>query len=144
MAQVADRHKVIHASCVTLGRLAVLLVGPSGSGKSALALELMALGAQLVADDRTVLTLRDTGLIASCPASIRGRIEARGVGLLAAESAAHAQVVLAVDLGATETERLPPLRHMIVLGHSIVLLHTPEHRHFPAAILQYLKGGRSA
>jgi HPr kinase/phosphorylase len=104
----------------------------------------MALGAELVADDRTVLSLHDTGLIASCPASIRGRIEARGVGLLAADTVARACVVLAVDLGAHENERLPPLRHMIVLGHSIVLLHTPQNGHFPAAILQYLKGGRSA
>ena len=90
MAQDADRQKVIHASCVALGRSAVLLVGPSGSGKSALALELMALGAELVADDRTVLSLHDTGLIASCPASIRGRIDARGVGLLAADTVARA------------------------------------------------------
>ena len=139
-----NEQKIIHASCVTLGYSAVLLTGPSGSGKSALALQLMALGAALIADDRTVLRVRDTDLIASCPPSIRGRIEARGVGLLVADTAVQARVVLAVDLGTSESERLPPQRHMIVLGHSIPLLHTPEHRHFPAAIVQYLKGGRSA
>ena len=144
MTQDSDRQKTIHASCVALGNSAVLLIGPSGSGKSALALQLMALGAVLIADDRTVLTVRDTGLIASCPPSIRGRIEARGVGLLVADTAVRARVVLAVDLGISEDDRLPPLRHKIVLGHSIALLHTPAHRHFPAAILQYLKGGRSA
>lgn len=144
MTQDSDRQKTIHASCVALGNSAVLLIGPSGSGKSALALQLMALGAVLIADDRTVLTVRDTGLIASCPPSIRGRIEARGVGLLVADTAVRARVVLAVDLGISEDDRLPPLRHKIVLGHNIALLHTPAHRHFPAAILQYLKGGRSA
>jgi len=144
MKHDSDRQKTIHASCVALGNSAVLLTGPSGSGKSALALELMALGADLIADDRTVLTVRDTGLIASCPPSIRGRIEVRGVGLLVADTVAQARVVLAIDLGVSEDERLPPLRHKIVLGHSIPLLHTPAHRHFPAAIVQYLKGGRSA
>ena len=144
MTQEIDRQKTIHASCVALGNSAVLLFGPSGSGKSALALQLMALGADLIADDRTVLTVRDTGLMATCPPSIRGQIEAHGVGLLVADTTAQARVVLAVDLGVSEDERLPPLRHKIVLGQSIALLHTPAQRHFPAAIVQYLKGGRSA
>ncbi len=134
---------IVHASCVALDRRAVLLRGASGSGKSALALQLMALGAVLVADDRVILGLRDGAVAAWCPAPIRGRIEARGVGLLAAETAARAIVHLVVDLDRQETDRLPPRRETTLLGQRIPLLHAVRSAHFPAAILQYLKGGRS-
>ncbi len=56
---------IVHASCVAFGGAGVLILGPSGSGKSALALALMGLGAALVADDRVLLTLP------SAPASRR-------------------------------------------------------------------------
>lgn len=132
---------ILHASAVALRSRALLILGPSGSGKSALALHLMALGAGLIADDRTRVTLRDGHPVASSPAAIRGRIEARGLGILAAEPAAPAPVVLAVDLGQIERERLPRLRHIDLLGYAIPLLHKVETPHFPAALLQYLKGG---
>ena len=121
-----------------------MILGPSGSGKSALALQLMAMGCDLVSDDRTVVTARDGVLIASAPEAIRGRIEARGVGLLTAAAAPSATVVLAVDLRRDETERLPPWRTHRVLDIDLPLLHRVASPHFPAAILQYLKSGRAA
>ena len=132
---------LLHASAVSLGRRALLILGPSGAGKSALALELMALGAGLIADDRTQVRLHDGVPVASCPPAIRGRIEARGLGLLNAEAAPPAPVAGAVDLGKAEAERLPPLRQMLLLGVSIRLFHTPGSGHFPAALIQYLKAG---
>ena len=75
----------LHASCVALDGRGVLILGRSGAGKSSLALELMALGARLVADDRTVLHADDGAPVASCPPAILGKIEARGVGILAAD-----------------------------------------------------------
>ncbi|MHC0051859.1 HPr kinase/phosphorylase [Actibacterium sp. D379-3] len=135
---------ILHASCVALSGRGVLILGASGTGKSALALDLMARGAALVADDRTCLTSRDGGLIASAPAPIRGMIEARGVGLLAAETCGAAPVVLAIDMNRIEDERLPPRRDTTILGCRLDLLHKVEHTHFPAAIVQYLKGGRCA
>lgn len=122
----------------------VLILGPSGSGKSGLALQLMALGCDLVSDDRTAVAARDGVLVATAPEAIRGRIEARGVGLLAAEPARVARIVLAVDLGHLEADRLPPWRLHTVLGVELPLLHRVESAHFPAAILQYLKAGRTA
>lgn len=132
---------LIHASCVALDGRALLILGASGAGKSSLALQLMALGAGLVADDSTRIDLRGGWPVASAPGPIRGRIEARGVGILAADPAPPARVVVAVDLDQSETERLPPPRHMVLLGCRVALLHKAESLHFAAAILQYLKGG---
>ena len=41
----------LHATCVTLGDRGMLITGPSGIGKSDLALRLIDGGAKLVADD---------------------------------------------------------------------------------------------
>jgi len=135
---------ILHASCVALGPVAVLIIGASGSGKSSLALELMSRGGTLVADDRTVIMARDGALFASSPPNIRGQIEARGVGILSAHSVASATVALVVDLDHVEDHRLPPDRRMTLGGIELPLVHSTVHGHFPAAILQYLRGGRSA
>lgn len=133
--------EILHATSVSVNERAMLIVGPSGAGKSALALEMMALGAGLIADDRTQVTSRDNQIYASCPPAISGKIEARGIGILAAEPSSPAPIVLAVDLGREETERLPPKRHMLILNSQIPLLHKPAIGHFPAALMQYLKLG---
>ena len=134
---------VLHATCVAWGARAVLIRGPSGSGKSALGLEMMAGGAGLVADDRTELSAQEGRLVARCPPAIRGMIEARGVGLLRAEAVGEAEVVVIADLGAEEAERLPPWREERVLGLALPCLQKPASGRFAAALLQYLKAGRS-
>ncbi len=101
------------------------------------------MGATLVADDRTLIEADGDILIARCPDPIRGRIEARGVGILAAESQASARVALVVDLDKTEDQRLPPQRSVVLQAITLPLVHSSVHRHFPAAILQYLRGVRS-
>lgn len=135
---------LMHASCVDHGGRGLLILGPSGSGKSALALELMAMGARLVADDRTLLTLAGEGVEARCPPALLGMIEARGLGLLNADPVSFTRIALAVDLGSRETERLPPIRHISVLGKPVDLVLGQEGRHFPAALLRYLTAGRRA
>lgn len=120
----------------------VLITGASGSGKSALALALMASGARLVADDGVLLCPRDGRLVATCPAALSGLIEARGVGLLRAWPLAEAEIVLVVDLDQVETERLPHRRTATLAGIALPCLHKVEAAYFPAAILQYLKGSR--
>ncbi|WP_328756763.1 HPr kinase/phosphorylase [Fuscibacter oryzae] len=120
----------------------LLVLGPSGAGKSALALQLMALGAQLVADDRTEVTATQTGLYATCPPAIAGLIEARGVGILNAPALPRARLVLAVDLGQTESDRLPPFRSVTIMGTALPLVLGSQSAHFPSALLCYLQGGR--
>ncbi|TCP40527.1 HPr kinase/phosphorylase [Rhodovulum marinum] len=133
----------VHASCVAADGRAVLILGGSGAGKSALALQLIALGARLVADDRTILSAGAGGLMARAPDAIRGRIEARFVGLLAAPVQAEAPVALAVDLDRPETERLPPRREARFLERAVPLLHRVDQPYFPAAILLHLTHGRT-
>ena len=56
----------VHATCVAVNGKGVLIVGASGSGKSTLALQMLAMGAELVADDQVILRLREQGIWASC------------------------------------------------------------------------------
>ncbi len=96
----------LHASCVALGDAAVLLAGPSGSGKSDLALRLIDRGAMLVSDDYTLL-YNDRGLLkAKAPPTIAGKIEVRGIGIIEMEMAPETPVVMLFDL-ACAVERFP-------------------------------------
>ncbi len=142
MAGAPEPGEILHASCIALAGRGVLIRGASGTGKSALALQLMALGAGLVADDRVIVKRAGARLIASCPPAIAGRIEARFVGLLRADAVGPVPLALVVDLDRAETERLPPHRRTSVLGLELALLHNVGTGHFPAAIRQYLVGGR--
>jgi len=93
---------------------AVLLRGPSGSGKSDLALRLIESGGRLVADDQTHLARRGRSLVATPPPALAGMIEARGVGIVRLQRnqlLAQATVALLVDLVPPERiERLPELQ----------------------------------
>ena len=135
---------VLHASCVAFGDRAALILGPSGAGKSALAPQLLAIGAALVADDRTLVAPSGGGLVARAPHGLPALLEARGVGLLRAAPVGEATVVLAVDLGAQETLRLPPRRVWQCCGIAVECVHGPATAHFPAAIRQYILYGRAA
>lgn len=116
-------HIQIHASCVELGGIGVLLLGQSGSGKSDLALRLIDAGGRLVADDRTDLHLRGDRLMASSPAPIAGKIEVRGVGIVPLTHVAEAPVGLAIELVASENvERLPAAQCRNWLGIDVPLL----------------------
>ncbi len=98
----------IHATTVAIRDRAVLIEGPSGAGKSDLALRLIDRGAVLVSDDRTCLASEDGTLYAEAPATIAGRLEVRGVGIVDMASQGPLPVALVVVLG--EPERLPELR----------------------------------
>ncbi len=101
----------LHASCVAIAGEAVLLRGPSGSGKSDLALRLIDAGARLVADDGTQLRRDGSRLIASAPAAIRGLIEIRGLGPVAMLPAPPTPVALLIDLvGPEAVPRMPEPR----------------------------------
>jgi HPr kinase/phosphorylase len=114
---------LVHGTTVAIGGRAVLLRGPSGSGKSDLALRLIDAGARLVADDRSELR-RDAGaILARAPETIVGLIEARGIGILRVASLASAELALIVDLVAPDAvERMPEPRNETILGVSVPLI----------------------
>ena len=134
--------EILHASCVAHQGRAVLILGASGSGKSALALQLMALGADLVADDRTELRLVRDQIMADVPVAISGLIEARGVGILKAKPAGATPVTMVIDMNRKEHSRLPEPQSTVLLGQSLPLLAAVAAPHFPAAVLQMLAAGR--
>lgn len=117
----------IHATCVALGERAVLLIGPSGSGKSDLALRLIDRGATLVSDDRVSIDLKDGNLIASSPGPMFGKIEVRGLGICSVRAQSEAIVALVVKLG-EESERLPEPHFETLEGIALPLLHLDPHR----------------
>lgn len=133
----------LHATCVAHGGKGLLILGKSGAGKSSLALAMIALGAVLVADDRTDIALMDGKLIASPPESLQGLIEARGIGLLRLPYIAATALTAAVDLDQPESDRLPPRRHIELMGQSIDLILGSHYLHFPAALMCYLAGARA-
>ena len=131
----------LHATAVAFEGKGVLILGAAGAGKSGLALQLMAMGCQLVADDQTELTRTGDAIWARAPDAIKGLIEARGIGILQAQPT-EAQIILAVDLDQIENDRLPKPHEMDCLGLALPCLHKVDSASWPAAILQYLKGGR--
>jgi serine kinase of HPr protein (carbohydrate metabolism regulator) len=52
MTETSQIHDQIHGTCIAIDETAVIFLGPSGSGKSDLALRLIDEGATLIADDR--------------------------------------------------------------------------------------------
>jgi len=116
-----DPARTIHATCVALDGHGLLLRGPSGAGKSDLALRLIDGGALLVADDRTVLSLRGGILRAAAPAALAGLLEVRGIGPRPVTAGAEsAPVALIVDLvGAGAIERLPAAETEPLLGVAV-------------------------
>ena len=110
----------LHATCVAIDGAGVLLTGPSGAGKSDLALRLMAAGADLVADDRTNVSIEGEILTARAPTLLSGKMEVRGVGIVATPALDACPVVLAIDLVARDrVERLPERDTLDILGIAV-------------------------
>lgn len=135
----------VHGTAVAVDGRGLLIVGGTGTGKSALALAMIGLGAKLVSDDQTLLSLAKGDVMLTCPnPDLSGVIEARNVGLLRTEAIAGAPLTLVVDLDLTETERLPPRRSVTVLGCVIDLVYGTQSPTFPVALMLHLRHGRYA
>ncbi len=113
--------EIIHATAVAIGGRAVLLQGPSGVGKSDLALRLIDRGATLVSDDYTLLVRDGPRLLARPPATIAGRIELRGVGIVAVGYLAEAPVAMIFALAETP-DRMPEPRFCTIAGIEVPAL----------------------
>ncbi len=113
----------IHATTIDINGSGVLLSGPSGSGKSDLALRLIDGGARLVADDRTDLALADGRLVASAPRELAGRMEVRGLGVLEKDAVPQTVLALVVELVDPENvERVPKAATTTLLGVDVLVV----------------------
>ncbi len=115
--------ETVHASTVAIEGRAVMITGPSGSGKSDLALRLLDRGFTLVSDDQTLVRKSGDRVIASAPATIAGKLEIRGIGIVDMEAVKDVPVALIVELTG-ELLRLPddsPERR--ILGVSVPLIN---------------------
>ncbi|APG82846.1 hypothetical protein SAMCCGM7_Ch0044 [Sinorhizobium americanum CCGM7] len=127
-------HRNIHGTAIVLGTTGFLITGPSGSGKSALALacisEVKRRGrfAALVADDRVELTLANGRIVARCPPTIRGLIEIRGSGIAEVETLPACILDWAIMPGRAPFDpRLPPEQEelKLELGRNLPMLRLP-------------------
>jgi serine kinase of HPr protein (carbohydrate metabolism regulator) len=114
--------ETVHASTVAMDGRAVLIIGPSGSGKSDLALRMLDRDFTLVSDDQTIVRRDGDRLIASAPATIGGKLEIRGVGIVEMDTVKDVPVALLVEL-TSEIQRLPDdRRERPVLGVKLPLV----------------------
>jgi len=124
----------IHATAIVIGTTGLLFTGPSGSGKSAIALHCIeeacgrGLFAAMVSDDQVLISKANGCLIARAPESIAGLAEMRGAGIVAVETIEAAVLHRAIrPLEAPLAERLPPEaeRLEVLPAHSLPLTRLP-------------------
>src|SRR5262249_29599996 len=134
-----DLDATIHASAVLVGNSAVLIRGPSGSGKSRLALDLIVCGragmiakAELVGDDRLHVSAEAGALVVRTAENHAGQLEVRGLGIRRLPFAREARVGLVVDLDADDAARLPEPSSLEITLNGVKLPRIPVGRGFAA------------
>ena len=149
-----------HGTCVAMKSRGLLIIGRSGSGKSAVALALLGLGCDLVCDDCVCLSVekgvenseQTDVIIATPPATAKPMIEARGIGLLNAPLipltplTAKTRLIAVVDMDSASDSRLPPREYATLQTAKqtarIDLIRGANQPNLHFALLQYLIHGR--
>ena len=122
-----------HCSVVEIDGSGVLIEGPSGAGKTSLALALLerasqqGLDAALVCDDQALLCARNTALYAATPASIAGKAELRGYGIIALTHKPETRVRLVVRMiEDARIDRMPEPATATLAGIELPRLDVPQ------------------
>ncbi len=129
----------IHGSAVLVGDRAVLIRGPSGSGKSRLAFDLILAGETgqipktiLIGDDRLYLEIRQYQLYIRPVRELAGLIEVRGLGIRRCDFMDEAIIGLVVDLSADDAERQPTPKALSMVVNGVKLPRIPVGEGYPA------------
>jgi len=133
----------LHGSAVALNDRGLLITGDAGSGKTQLMVEMMALGAGLVADDWVVIERgRAVGLVMSAPGPIQGLVELRGIGLVRMPSFIdQAPLTCVVDLNRYAAERLPHPDQRGLLGIQFPVIFGKNRPGLAPALMAMLRAG---
>jgi serine kinase of HPr protein (carbohydrate metabolism regulator) len=139
---------ILHAGLVAqrLGGLwrGALIVGPSGVGKSDLALRALESGFRLVADDRTQVWASGGVLFGRAPRPLAELIEVRGHGITPEPAIGQAEIVLMVRCveGPAQVARMPDPATETLAGLTVPLAYLdPREPSAPAKLrraMQYL------
>ena len=114
---------LIHATCVAIAGIGVVIRGHSGAGKSDLALRLIDGGAELVSDDYCNVAVDAGRLSITPPANIAGQIEVRGYGIVKLPFCPRVTVGLVVDLKQeADIERMPERQTCVIDGVTVPCL----------------------
>lgn len=112
---------LLHATAIAINDNGILLLGPSGSGKSDLALRLIDRGAKLVSDDAVPINTSSQMPLVTAAPNIAGKLEVRGLGICSVAHVPSAPLRLVVQL-VGKTERMPPDNLTITVGRFSVPL----------------------
>jgi serine kinase of HPr protein (carbohydrate metabolism regulator) len=119
----------IHATALVLGHRGILIRGPSGSGKSSLALSLLqstgGTFSRLVGDDRIYLEAAHGRLLMRPPMALQGLIEIRGIGIVRMPFEPVAVAHLVVDIAASDVQRLPQSEDLSASIAGVTLTRLP-------------------
>ena len=142
----------VHATALVVGETGILITGPSGSGKSRLAMELLQSArvagrfAALVADDQVLLRAVGGRVLAVTPKTISGLIELRGIGILRVPGLQRAVMHLAIAVTPQDdATRLPPAddRYEPGAGLSLPMVHAVAgHLRNPLELVEALTEGK--
>lgn len=145
VTSAADTVGTVHATALVVGETGLLVTGPSGSGKSKLAMDLIQAAAvrgrfaALVSDDRVGLQVAGKRVLAIAPPPIAGMIELRGSGIMTMTHLPRAVMHVAIAVGrAQDQPRLPPAgaRYTPEPGVDLPLFHmVPGHLHDPMDLI---------
>ncbi|MDH4440537.1 MAG: HPr kinase/phosphorylase [Rhizobium sp.] len=134
----------IHGTAIVVDGTGLLFIGPSGSGKSALAFDCLAeaglrgSSCALVADDQVFVYRRDGQVVAQRPEAIRGLIELRYSGIVTLESVEMTELHFAIlPVHPEESARLPPEaeRHLLAGDITLPVIRVPSWTRFPLALI---------
>ena len=130
---------LIHSTGVVFEGKGLLCVGPSGAGKTQMALDLMALGGDLIADDRVYLQAKDDVLIMQRPVPVQNLIELRGIGVVPTPSVAEHPVTLIINFTWEGERRSQGIETDYILGCAVKRLWCRMTPNLPSKIVHLLR-----